>query len=161
MGRLLQPKKLQHLQEQSRWLNMEQNFHRVALTTFFRNSRNNVGVAMRANVGSGHECTGLNDGSKNSVTTTYLADAWNWGAEIFCGCEVRFVEQGLGGNGYTIYFAWHGGGRSEFKEDFKHQLFWIKAVSPNGNEYLHLCVTDLIVNVSLLRMNTASLEREL
>ena len=133
--KLPQLRKLQHLQEQSRQLNKDQNFYRAALTTFFRNGRNNVGVAMQANAGSGHECTGLNDGSKNSVATTYLADAWNWGAEIFCGCEVRFVEQSPGGRGYTIYFAWHGSGRAEFKDDFKRQLFWVKAVSLSVTAY--------------------------
>lgn len=87
---------------------------------------------MYANTGSGHETTGLNDGSKNSVATTYLADAWNWGAEIFCGCEVRYVEKDVDGNGYIIHFAWHGSGRSVFSENFKEQLFWVKAVGTDA-----------------------------
>jgi hypothetical protein len=82
---------------------------------------------MQENSGTGHECTGLNDGSKNSVATTYLADAWNWGAEIFCGCEVQFVEKGSE-EGYIIHFSWHGDGRSIFADHFKQQLFWVKAV---------------------------------
>jgi hypothetical protein len=122
------PSKLEHLSKESRWLGEKGNFYRVPLTIFFHNGRNSAGVPMQANRQSGHECTGLNDGSKNSVATTYLADAWNWGAEIFCGCEVQFVEKTDGG-GYTIYFAWHGSGRSVFTDHFKEQLFWVKAVS--------------------------------
>ncbi|KAJ5169647.1 uncharacterized protein N7500_002430 [Penicillium coprophilum] len=120
------PNKLEHLQEQSKWLGGKESFNRVPLTISFRNGPNNAGVPMKASKRSGHECTGLNDGSKNSVATTYLADAWNWGAEIFCGCEVRFVEK-TDGAGYTIHFAWHGSGRSVFRDDFKEQLFWVKA----------------------------------
>ncbi|KAJ5823412.1 hypothetical protein N7447_005752 [Penicillium robsamsonii] len=122
----LTPNKLEHLQEQSKWLGGKEGFDRVPLTISFRNGRNSAGVPMHASRHSGHECTGLNDGSKNSVATTYLADAWNWGAEIFCGCEVRFVEK-TDGAGYTIHFAWHGSGRSVFGDDFKEQLFWVKA----------------------------------
>ncbi|CAI7568320.1 unnamed protein product [Penicillium glandicola] len=118
--------KLGHLEEESRLLGEKDNFYRVPLTIFFHNGRNSAGVPMQANRQSGHECTGLNDGSKNSVATTYLADAWNWGAEIFCGCEVQFVEKTDGG-GYTIHFAWHGSGRSVFADHFKEQLFWVKA----------------------------------
>ncbi|OQE13450.1 hypothetical protein PENFLA_c048G06376 [Penicillium flavigenum] len=120
------PNKLEHLSKESRWLGEKGNFYRVPLTIFFHNGRNSAGVPMQANRQSGHECTGLNDGSKNSVATTYLADAWNWGAEIFCGCEVQFVEK-TGGGGYTIHFAWHGSGRSVFTDHFKEQLFWVKA----------------------------------
>ena len=120
---------MEHLQFLSKSSSEMQKFYRVPLTTFFKSGRNSVGVTMRANSGSGQECTGLNDGSKNSVATTYLADAWDWGAEMFCGCEVQYVEQGVDGKGYVIYFARHGSGREEFGGEFKHQLFWVKAVS--------------------------------
>ncbi|KAJ5666351.1 Glucose-methanol-choline oxidoreductase C-terminal, partial [Penicillium maclennaniae] len=119
--------KLKHLQEDSKRLGTGENFYRAPLTTFFHSGHNNVGVPMQANTGSGHETTGLNDGSKNSVATTYLADAWNWGAEIFCGCEVRFVKKNPDEDGYIVHFAWHGSGRSVFKNFFKEQLFWVKA----------------------------------
>jgi hypothetical protein len=136
-------KKSELLREQSMLLKQEHNFYRVPLTTFFHNTRNSVGVAMRANRGSGHECTGLNDRSKNTVATTYLADAWNWGAEIFCGCEVKFLEQYPGNGGYVIHFSWHGSGRSEFKDDFKNQLFWVRAVCSGSNICLCLCIFKL------------------
>ncbi|KAF3387489.1 hypothetical protein F1880_001180 [Penicillium rolfsii] len=120
-------KKLEHLRHTSKLLGKGKRFYRTPLTIFFHDGRNNAGVPMKANRGCGHESTGLNDGSKNSVAVTYLADAWNWGAEIFCGCEVQYVEKAADGVGYTIYFAWHGPGRSSFKDDLKEQLFWIKA----------------------------------
>lgn len=126
--------KFEHLREDSRRLGTGANFYKAPLTTFFHDSRNNVGVRMQANAGSGHESTGLNDGSKNSVATTYLADAWNWGAEIFCGCEVKFIEKDPDEKGYIIHFAWHGSGRSVFADHFKEQLFWIKAVGAGANK---------------------------
>lgn len=104
------------------------SFSQVPLTTFFGRSRNSTGVEIQANTGSGQECTGLNDGSKNSVATTYLTDAWNWGAEIFCGCEVLYVEPLHGESGYLVHFAWHGGRRAQFKDEFRSQMFWVKAV---------------------------------
>ncbi|KAJ5334174.1 uncharacterized protein N7506_007957 [Penicillium brevicompactum] len=118
--------KLEHLEKQSKCLGQAGNFRRAPLTTFFHRGRNNAGVQMEANRRTGHECTGLNDGSKNSVATTYLVDSWNWGAEIFCGCEVRFVEKTNEG-GYIIHFAWHGSGRAIFGDHFKEQLFWVKS----------------------------------
>lgn len=126
--------KFEHLREDSRRLGTGANFYKAPLTTFFHDSRNNVGIKMQANAGSGHESTGLNDGSKNSVATTYLADAWNWGAEIFCGCEVKFIEKDPDEKGYIIHFAWHGSGRSAFVDHFKEQLFWIKAVGADANK---------------------------
>lgn len=119
-----------HLQKLSDFLGSSDSsqFYRAPITTFFHNGRNGTGVSMRANALTGNECTGLNDGSKNSVAVTYLADAWNWGAEIFCGCEVRFVRPCSGGDGYDIFFSLHGSGREAFPDDFEEQLFWVKAV---------------------------------
>jgi hypothetical protein len=146
--------KLEHLQDQARYLNREKSFYRTPLTTFFQDGRNSAGISMRANTGSGQECTGLNDGSKNTVAATYLADAWNWGAEIFCGCEVRYVEPNSDGNGYIIHFALHGHGREEFRDDFENQLFWVKAVSQRSCCW----VAGLIIFMVGLTM-IASLER--
>ncbi|GLA98439.1 hypothetical protein AtubIFM57143_006381 [Aspergillus tubingensis] len=119
--------KLEAIQTQAEWLGKAVSFYRTPLTTFFRRERNHVGVMMQENRGSGNESTGLDDGSKNTVATTYLTDAWNWGVEIFCGCEVRFIEQAPNQEGYVVYFAWHGRGRSAFGEEVKTQLFWVKA----------------------------------
>ncbi|KAJ6588572.1 hypothetical protein B0H19DRAFT_923787 [Mycena capillaripes] len=120
-------KKLQVLEKQAKLLGQEQNFYRVPQTTFFHNGLNNVGVEMKASTGSGQDCTGINDGSKHSVLMNYLPDAWNWGAEIFCECEVRYIQKDSRGNGYIIFFAWHVDGRDAFQDDFYHQLMWVRA----------------------------------
>ncbi|KAL3470296.1 FAD/NAD(P)-binding domain-containing protein [Aspergillus californicus] len=119
--------KLSHLQEAAGTRGQQSNFSRVPLTTFFHEGRNRTGVNMQPNQGTGHESTGSNDGSKNSVPVTYLADAWNWGAEIFCGCQVRYVEKETTGEGYIVHFSWHAKGRGTFDEGFRTQLFWVKA----------------------------------
>ncbi|KAL4772074.1 hypothetical protein BDW60DRAFT_222698 [Aspergillus nidulans var. acristatus] len=117
------PTKMEHLEGTAKKRNWR--FSRVPLTTFFRPGRNSSGVSMCANQGSGHESTGLNDGSKNSIPVTYLVDAWAWGAEIFCDCEVRYVERD--GDSYLVHFAWHQKGRRIFAEDGMAQLFWVRA----------------------------------
>jgi hypothetical protein len=121
-------KKLQVLEKQAKALGQEQNFYRVPQTTFFHNGLNNAGVEMKASTGSGQDCTGVNDGSKHSVLMNYLPDAWNWGAEIFCECEVRYIRKDRNGNGYIIFFAWHVRGRDAFQDDFYNQLMWVRAV---------------------------------
>ncbi|KAJ6588514.1 hypothetical protein B0H19DRAFT_1205902 [Mycena capillaripes] len=120
-------KKLQVLEKQAELLGHEQNFYRVPQTTFFHDGLNNVGVEMKASTGSGQDCTGVNDGSKHSVLMNYLPDAWNWGAEIFCECEVRYIHKDSSGNGYIIFFAWHVDGRDAFQDDFYNQLMWLRA----------------------------------
>lgn len=144
--------KLQNLETQSGWLGGKQSFYRVPLTTSFTKGRNKAGVEMQANEGSGNECTGLNDGSKNSIPTTYLTDAWNWGAEIFCGCEVRFIEKALDDEGYIVHFALHGKGRQVFNEVFHTQLFWVKAVC-----CIVLQVLSQLYRLKFVRMTCVSL----
>ncbi|KAJ0422037.1 FAD/NAD(P)-binding domain-containing protein [Aspergillus carlsbadensis] len=139
------PKKLEHMEETARLLGREMHFFRVPLTTFFDDGRNSAGISMRPNLGSGHEATGLNDGSKNSIPVTYLADAWNWGAEIFCGCEVRYIEKAADGHGYIVYFAWHDKGRAAFGESGT-QLFWVKT-----NEFCFLGAGAIGTTEILLR----------
>ncbi|KAJ7757153.1 hypothetical protein B0H16DRAFT_1538314 [Mycena metata] len=120
-------KKLQVLEKQAKALGYGDNFYRVPQTTFFRDGLNNVGVEMKASTGSGQDCTGVNDGSKHSVLMNYLPDAWNWGAEIFCECEVRYIHRDASGTGYIVFFAWHGDGRDAFKDDFYNELMWVRA----------------------------------
>ncbi|KAJ7484654.1 hypothetical protein FB451DRAFT_1169687 [Mycena latifolia] len=119
--------KLQVLEKQAKALGHGDNFYRVPQTTFFHDGLNNVGVEMKASTGSGQDCTGVNDGSKHSVLMNYLPDAWNWGAEIFCECEVRYIHKTPGNSGYTIFFAWHGDGRNAFEDDFYTELMWVRA----------------------------------
>lgn len=119
--------KLDVLEEQAKILDQEQNFYRVPQTTFFHGGLNSAGVEMIASTGSGQDCTGVNDGSKNSVLVTYIADAWNWGAHIYCQCEVRYVKKDTQKGGYTIHFAWHGNGREKFPSKHTKSLMWVRA----------------------------------
>ncbi|KAL4947802.1 hypothetical protein BDW69DRAFT_177696 [Aspergillus filifer] len=116
--------KTQHLREAASWLGQKSNFSPTPVTTSFSQGRNAAGVLMQANEGSGNETTGLNDGSKNSIPVTYLVDAWNWGAEIFTGCQVRHVEENDAyGEGYVVYFARKDRSTAVFGE----RLLWVRA----------------------------------
>ncbi|KAK0642795.1 hypothetical protein DIS24_g8645 [Lasiodiplodia hormozganensis] len=121
------PKKLSVLEKQAEALGQKHNFYRVPQTTFFREGLNNAGVQMKASTCSGQDCTGVNDGSKNSVLMNYIPDAWNWGAEMFCECEVRYISRDPKGDGYIIFFAWHGAGREKFEDNFHRSLMWVRA----------------------------------
>ncbi|PQK08008.1 hypothetical protein BB8028_0001g00890 [Beauveria bassiana] len=77
---------------------------------------------------TGQDATGVNDGSKTTTLVTYLADAWHWGADMFCACEVRYVEKAsaeLGG--YLVYFAAHDSPRAAFARDRYAELSWVHA----------------------------------
>ncbi|EFX05792.1 glucose-methanol-choline oxidoreductase [Grosmannia clavigera kw1407] len=120
--------KLELLKKQASALQMEDKFSKVKQTTRFRNGPNSCGVEMTASSLTGQDCTGLNDGSKTTTLVTYLADAWNWGAEMFCECEVRYVEKVTDERGgYRVYFAWHGRNRGRFKADMYSDLMWVYA----------------------------------
>ncbi|KAI8952433.1 glucose-methanol-choline oxidoreductase [Xylaria longipes] len=119
--------KLELLKKQAEYLNMSEKFSRVKQTTRFRNGPNSCGVEMSASASTGQDATGLNDGSKTSTLVTYLADAWNWGADIFCESEVRYITESPDGNGYLVYFAWHGGNRGHFKANIHDDLMWVHA----------------------------------
>ncbi|KAH7074448.1 hypothetical protein BKA63DRAFT_513049 [Paraphoma chrysanthemicola] len=114
------PVKLATLREQAQRLDLMRAFYYPPLTTFFQAGTNAAGVHVQENQGSGSECTGNNDGSKNSVLVTYIADAWARGAEIFCGTEVRSVQPAKTGKGYSVYFR-HTGERGQSR------IAWVKA----------------------------------
>ncbi|KAF2477526.1 FAD/NAD(P)-binding domain-containing protein [Lindgomyces ingoldianus] len=120
-------RKLEVFQQQAKALGQGRNFYRVPQTTFFQDGLNNVGVELKGSTCTGQDCTGINDGSKNSVLMNYLPDAWNWGAEIFCGCEVRHIRKDSESGGYLVFYAWHGDGRESFKDTFYDQLMWVRA----------------------------------
>lgn len=82
---------------------------------------------MRASTLTGQDTTGLNDGSKSTTLVNYLSDAWNWGAEMFCECEVRYVTKAPDRPGYMVHFAWHGGKRANFTDIFYEDLMWVHA----------------------------------
>lgn len=107
----------------------EPTFRRVPQTTRFEDGPNNVGVQMQASTLTGMDSTGINNGSKSTTLVTYLADSWNWGAEIFCECEVRYVKKHPNPEtgGYLVCFAWHGSKRAHFKDNIYDDLMWIHA----------------------------------
>ncbi|KAI1816726.1 FAD/NAD(P)-binding domain-containing protein [Poronia punctata] len=119
--------KLELLKKQADYLNMTDKFRRVKQTTRFRNGPNSCGVEMSASAATGQDPTGLNDGSKTTTLVTYLADAWNWGADMFCESEVRYITEAPNGEGYIVYFAWHGGNRGHFKANLHGDLMWVHA----------------------------------
>ncbi|KAI9780055.1 MAG: hypothetical protein M1839_007037 [Geoglossum umbratile] len=119
--------KLGLLEKQAVAIGLEKKFYRVPQTTRFRDGPNPTGVEMRASTLTGTDLIGVNDGSKSSTLVNYLSDAWNWGAEIFCECEVRFIKKDAQGQGYTIFFAWRGSKREKFREHFHRDLMWVRA----------------------------------
>ncbi|KAJ5153414.1 uncharacterized protein N7482_009892 [Penicillium canariense] len=119
--------KLDLLQKQANLMGWGEKFYRVPQTTRFVDGPNSTGVEMHASTGTGMDATGINDGSKSSTLVNYLSDAWNWGAEMFCECEVRYLKAAPDGEGYIVYFAWHGGKRGAFKENIYEDLMWVHA----------------------------------
>ncbi|CAK7234399.1 hypothetical protein SCUCBS95973_008922 [Sporothrix curviconia] len=119
--------KLDLLEKQAEALDMADKFYRPKQTTRFRNGPNGCGVEMSASTLTGQDCTGINDGSKTTTLVTYLADAWNWGAEMFCECEVRYIEKDERRGGYRVFFAWHGRNRGHFQGNLHGDLMWVYA----------------------------------
>ncbi|KIM77112.1 hypothetical protein PILCRDRAFT_12290 [Piloderma croceum F 1598] len=117
--------KLDILQTQAAVLGWEDRFYRPPQTTRFKDGPNSTGVMMRASTGSGMDSTGVNDGSKSSTLINYLSDAWNWGVEILC--EVRFIKKAPKGDGYIVFFAWHGSNRRVSRNTFEQSLMWVHA----------------------------------
>ncbi|GAO15365.1 hypothetical protein UVI_02010290 [Ustilaginoidea virens] len=105
-------------------------FRKVPQTTRFRPGRNACGVAMAPSTRSGHDTTGLNDGSKTTTLVTYLADAWNWGAELFSQCEVRHVEKVRDERGgYLVFFISHQRRQQQRGSGWQPPLRWVHARS--------------------------------
>jgi len=45
----------------------------------------------------------------------------------FCECEVRFIKKAPKGDGYIVFFAWHGSNRRVFGNTFEQGLMWVHA----------------------------------
>lgn len=118
--------KLSLFGKQAALVGHEDRLYRVKQTTRFHDGPNSTGVPMRASTLSGMDATGINDGSKSSTLVNYLSDAWNWGAEIFCECEVRYITKAPDREGYIIYFSWYGGHMDQFPT-FHDDLMWVHA----------------------------------
>jgi hypothetical protein len=84
---------------------MEDHFYKVPQTTSFHGGCSSAGVPMSPSTLSGQDTTGLNDGSKTTTLATYIADAWSWGAEVFCHCKVTHIERAPEARGgYLVHF---------------------------------------------------------
>jgi choline dehydrogenase-like flavoprotein len=120
-------KKLSVLEKQAAALGMGK-FFRPPQTTRFKGGPNSTGVEMYPSALTGMDSTGVNDGSKSSTLVNYLADAWNWGAEMFCQCEVRYIKKCPDPeDGYLVFFAWHGSKRGAFQTNLYEDLMWVRA----------------------------------
>ena len=119
--------KLTTLEKQAYALGWEDNFYRPPQTTRFEGGPNSTGVEMYPSALTGQDSTGVNDGSKSSTLVNYLSDAWNWGAEMFCRCEVRYIKKHPEEEGYLIFFAWHGSKRGAFRDNLYEDLMWVHA----------------------------------
>ncbi|KAK6415765.1 hypothetical protein LTR95_017549 [Oleoguttula sp. CCFEE 5521] len=89
--------------EQAHLAGLANHYVPAKQTIAFEDRINAAGLDLQASTLSGQDSTGLNDGSKNSVLATYLADAWCFGAEIHCGCDVRYVKKHPK-TGWLIYY---------------------------------------------------------
>lgn len=113
---------------QAQMMGLGSKYSKVPQTTRFRPGLNSCGVDMMPSTLTGQDATGVNDNSKTTTLVTYLADAWNWGAEMFCQCEVRHIEKVTDDRGgYIIYFAWHAHKRGKFQENLHEDLLWVHA----------------------------------
>lgn len=74
--------KMETLHRQAEALGYGAKWREVDQTTRFQDGLNSCGVRMNKSKLTGMDSTGLNDGSKSSTLVNYLADAWNWGAEM-------------------------------------------------------------------------------
>ena len=75
---------------------MGEKFRPVAINVNFdklSGDKNHVGVDQHPCVGCGDCMTGCNYRAKNTVLMNYLPDAKNYGAEIFTGASVRYLER--------------------------------------------------------------------
>lgn len=119
--------KTELFQEEAEKIGLRNKYRIAEQTTMFRTGRNSSGVKHNTSSLNSQDFTGNNDGSKQTVLSTYIADAWNSGAEIFTQCEVRRIQEKSpeSGEGYIVFFAWHGQDRSSV--DMYRDLLWVHA----------------------------------
>lgn len=94
---------------------MHAKWYRTPLYVTFQESKDGVnafGVPQTACNGCGDCVSGCNTSAKNTTLMNYLPDAVNFGAEIFTGVAVRFVERS--GDGWLVHFQPLGEGREKF-----------------------------------------------
>lgn len=120
--------KMHVFERQAQRMGLGSRYYKVPQTTRFRPGINSCGVDMLPSTLTGQDTTGVNDHSKTTTLVTYLADAWNWGAQMFCECQVRHVEKVTDARGgYIVYFSWHGRKRGTFGDGLDRDLLWVHA----------------------------------
>ncbi|KID84137.1 cholesterol oxidase precursor [Metarhizium guizhouense ARSEF 977] len=120
--------KMHVFERQAQRMGLGSRYYKVPQTTRFRPGINSCGVDMLPSTLTGQDTTGVNDHSKTTTLVTYLADAWNWGAQMFCECQVRYIEKVTDHRGgYIVYFAWHGRKRDRFDDGLDQDLLWVHA----------------------------------
>ncbi|KAK9366240.1 hypothetical protein V1509DRAFT_641907 [Lipomyces kononenkoae] len=122
-------KKLSTLERQATQLGPDYSsrFGRTPITVTFDDGLNAAGVHQNASTLTGNDCTGINDGSKTTTLVTYISDAWNHGAEIFCSCEVTYVKYIESTKKWAVFYRWIQPGRQDFSEEFATQPFFVLA----------------------------------
>ena len=73
---------------------------------------NASGVPQKACTNCGDCVTGCNHSAKNTLLMNYLPDAYNHGAEIFCGVAVSYIAPLA--SGWIVYYEVFGTGRGVF-----------------------------------------------
>jgi cholesterol oxidase len=88
-------------------------FYRTPINVNFTvQGPNHVGAEQHPCVACGDCVTGCNYGAKNTLMMNYLPDARNYGAEIFTGTDVRWVERRNGR--WLVHYQVLGAGREKF-----------------------------------------------
>lgn len=94
---------------------MGEPFTLPPINVTFTDGPNAAGVQQVACTGCGDCVSGCNVGAKNTLLMNYLPDAKRWGASIFTGVDVRWVERS--GDRWGVRYLLLGAGRSRFGEE--------------------------------------------
>jgi cholesterol oxidase len=98
---------------------MNAKWYRTPLYVTFQDPKDGInpfGVPQTACIGCGDCVSGCNFHAKNTTLMNYLPDAVNFGAEIYTGVDVRYLERS--GNGWLVHFQPRGeGGHVGFDGD--------------------------------------------
>jgi cholesterol oxidase len=94
---------------------MGEQFLLPTINVTFEDGVNAAGVEQVACNGCGDCVSGCNVGAKNTLLMNYLPDAFHWGASIFTGVDVCWLERS--GDQWAVRYQVIGAGRSRFGED--------------------------------------------
>ncbi len=103
--------KLERMAEAAKFLDVE--LVRPPINVVLQDTINAAGVKQPACTLCGDCCSGCNVGAKTTVQVSYLADAYNHGAEIFTNASVRFVRRD--GENWRAFYITTSQRRDHFK----------------------------------------------